>query len=59
MSYQTVGVSDFTSINKIPEYAREYKREYHFIRGINKEFKYFINRDYDWEGNIKVKECDM
>ena len=30
--------------NKIPEYAREYKREYQFIRGINKEFKYFINK---------------
>ena len=30
--------------NKIPEYAREYKREYQFIRGINKEFNYFINK---------------
>ena len=30
--------------NKIPEYAREYKREYLYIRGINKEFKYFINK---------------
>ena len=28
--------------NKIPEYAKEYKREYLFIRGLNKEFKYFI-----------------
>ena len=27
MSYQTVGVSGFTSKNKIPEYAKEYKRE--------------------------------
>ena len=44
MSYQTVGVSGFTSINKIPEYAREYKREYQFIRGINKEFKNFLNK---------------
>ena len=44
MSYQTVGVSGFTSSNKIPEYAREYKREYQFIRGINKEFKYLINK---------------
>ena len=44
MSYQTVGVSGLTSSNKIPEYAREYKREYQFIRGINKEFKYFINK---------------
>ena len=44
MSYQTVGVSGFTRINKIPEYAREYKREYQFIRGINKDFKYLINK---------------
>ena len=29
------------SNNKIPPYAREYKKEYLFIRGINKEFKYF------------------
>ena len=39
MSYQTVGVSGLSSFNKIPEYAKEYKREYQFIRGINKEFK--------------------
>ena len=32
------------SINsKIPEYAREYKKEYLLIRGINKEFKYFVD----------------
>ena len=31
------------STNKIPEYAREYKKEYLFIRGINKEFKYFAD----------------
>ena len=29
--------------NKIPEYAREFKNEYLFIRGINKEFKYFVD----------------
>ena len=28
--------------NKIPEYAREFKNEYLFIRDINKEFKYFV-----------------
>ena len=28
--------------NKIPEYARKYKKEYLFIRGINKEFKHFV-----------------
>ena len=43
MSYQTFGVTGFTSFNKIPEYAREYKREYQFIRGLNKEFKYFVD----------------
>ena len=32
------------SINsKIPEYARDYKKEYLFIRGINKEFNYFVD----------------
>ena len=29
--------------NKIPEYAREFKNEYLFIRGINKEFKYVVD----------------
>ena len=33
--------------NKIPVYAREYKREYQFIRGINKDFKYLINKIND------------
>ena len=47
MSYQTVGVSGFTSKNKIPEYAREYKREYQFIIKINKEFNLLKKRDYD------------
>ena len=42
MSYQTVGVTGFTSKNKIPEYAREYKREYQFIIKINKELEYLI-----------------
>ena len=30
--------------NKIPSYAKNYKKEYLFIIGINKEFKYFINK---------------
>ena len=38
--------------NKIPEYAREYKRDYQFIRGINKEFKYLI----DFMDNITTRE---
>ena len=33
----------FQNLNKIPEYAREYKREYQCIRGLNKEFKYFVD----------------
>ena len=41
--------SDFKNLNKltnnkIPHYARDYKKEYLFIRGLNKEFKYFINK---------------
>ena len=36
------------SINsKIPEYTRDYKKEYLFIRGINKEFKYFVDNIND------------
>ena len=31
-----------TKTNKIPEYARDYKKEYLFIRGINKEFKLIL-----------------
>ena len=33
----------FNKINKIPEYAKNYRKEYLFIRGINKEFKYFVD----------------
>ena len=29
--------------NKIPEYALEFKKEYLYITGINKEFKYFVD----------------
>ena len=58
MSYQTVGVSDFTSINKIPEYAREYKREYHFIRGINKEFKYIKDFMENCDNEFKSHKLD-
>ena len=40
--------SDFKNViksnNKIPHYARDYKKEYLFIRGLDKEFKYFINK---------------
>ena len=30
------------STNKIPEYARDFKKEYLFITGINKELEYFV-----------------
>ena len=40
--------SDFTNFiklnNKIPHYAREYKKEYLFIRGLNKEFGQLKNK---------------
>ena len=32
--------SNKSTNNKIPDYAKEYKREYQFIRGLNKEFRY-------------------
>ena len=37
---KTVGVSGLSSKSIIPQYAREYKREYQFIRLINKELEY-------------------
>ena len=58
MSYQTVGVSGFTSKNKIPEYAREYKREYQFIRGINKEFRYITYIMENEENDFKNYKLD-
>ena len=30
--------------NKIPEYAREFKNEYLFIKGINKEMDSFVKK---------------
>ena len=36
-------IPEYTKNNKTPEYAKDYKREYQIIRGINKEFEYFIN----------------
>ena len=59
MSYQTVGVTGFTSINKIPEYAREYKKEYLFIRGLNKEFKYIIDFTKDYDNEFKSHKLDI
>ena len=37
-------LTSFFNFNKIPEYVNEYKREYLFIRGLNKELKYLINK---------------
>ena len=33
--------------NKIPEYARDYKKEYLLIIGINKEFRYFVEHIHE------------
>ena len=44
---------------KIPHYAREYKKEYLYIRGLNKEFKYLYNHlDEINDGLFKSKRCD-
>ena len=44
--------------SKIPDYAREYKREYQFIRGINKEFKYLIDFKNNCNNNFKSYKLD-
>ena len=38
--------------NKIPEYAKEYKREYQFIKGLNLEFKYFTKKLEDLNNGL-------
>ena len=38
--------------NEIPEYATNYKKEYLYIRGLNKEFKYFINKLHDLNNGL-------
>ena len=35
------------SKSKIPDYARNYRNEYLFMRGIDKEFKYFLENIND------------
>ena len=50
MSNQSVDGS--SGNNKIPEYAREFKNEYLFIRGINKEFKYFVENINEATGGL-------
>ena len=44
--------------NKIPEYAKEYKREYQFIRGINKEFSYITHIMKNEENDFKDYKLD-
>ena len=45
--------------NKIPQYAQNYKKEYLYIRGINKEFKYFYNHLDEINGGLfKSKRSD-
>ena len=46
------------AINKIPEYARGYKREYQFIIGLNKEFKYLKDFIYNKDINFKSHKLD-
>ena len=47
------------SNNKIPHYAKNYKKEYLYIRGLNKEFKYFYNHlDEINDGLFKSKRSD-
>ena len=57
--------SDFKSFiknnNKIPEYAKDYKREYLFIIGLNYEFRYFKYKPedvsfYEFFNNLHVKK---
>ena len=55
--------SDFKNLNKsnnkIPEYAREYKKECLYIRGLNKEFKYlYYHLDELNDGLFKSKRSD-
>ena len=40
------------SPQKIPPYAKNYKKEYLFIRGINKEFKYYDDKIDDPEKGL-------
>ena len=49
---------NFIKSNKIPEYAREYKREYQFIRGINKELEYIIDFMIDYDKEFKSYKLD-
>ena len=52
---------NFIKSNKIPEYAKDYKREYQFIRGINKEFRhitYVMENEENLEDDFKSHKLD-
>ena len=56
---ELIGKMTENANNKIPHYAREYKKEYLYIRGLNKEFKYFQNHlDELNDGLFKSKRSD-
>ena len=60
-TYQTelIGKMTENENNKIPPYAKNYKKEYLYIRGLNKEFKYFYNHlDEINDGLFKSKRSD-
>ena len=55
MSKQSVnGFQNFS--NKIPEYAKEYKREYQYIRGINKAIGFMsdIMEEVEFDKPVKT-----
>ena len=59
MSNQSVDGSSVLITNKIPEYARDYRKEWLFIIGINKEFKYFAdNIDEATRGLFQIPKVD-
>ena len=58
-STQFSDFKNFIKMNKkIPHYAREYKKEYLYIRGLNKEFKYIIDFMEDDDNEFKSHKLD-
>ena len=55
---ELIGKMTENAINKIPEYAREYKKEYLYIRGLNKEFKYLIDFMENCDNEFKSHKLD-
>ena len=45
--YENMNSGSTLSKSKIPDYARDYRNEYLFIRGIDKQFKYFVDNIND------------